>query len=179
MNRLLAAQLADRFEGMGLETDMIDLAEFPMAIYHGDDEAVDGAPTAAVELHDRLALADGLVVVTPEYNGGPPAILKNSLDWVTRVDRAVFKRLLVGVACTSPGPRGGQAVLAAMHAMFTHMRLEIHEPALSVPSYREAFDDADTRRLVRPDAVESTDAFVGSYTAALASWVDSGRGALV
>lgn len=179
MNRCLAAQLADRLTEAGVGADLVDLSDHPMPIYHGDDEVADGAPATAVALHDRLAAADGLIVVTPEYNGGPPALLKNSLDWVTRVDRAVFRRLLVGVACTSPGPRGGQSVLAAMRAMFTHMRLEIHEPMLSVPTYNEAFDQSDPRRLVRPDAVEAADAFVASYAAAVAGWVESGRDALV
>ena len=94
MNRLLAAQLALRFTQAGVGADLDDQADHPMPIYHGDDEVAEGPPATAVALHDLLAAADGLIVVTPEYNGGPPALLKNSLDWVTRVDRAVFRRLL-------------------------------------------------------------------------------------
>jgi NAD(P)H-dependent FMN reductase len=178
VHRRLAHDLVERFAEAGVDAEVVDLARYPMAIYHGDDEAANGVPDVAVALHDRLASFDGLVVVTPEYNGGPPALLKNAIDWATRVDRAIFKRHLVGIASATPGGHGGKSVLTAMRAMFDHMRLEQHGDVLSVPNFSDAFDEAPPRRLVRTDAVESADAFVASYSAALSAWVESGRDAV-
>ncbi len=169
MNRRLAHDLATRFEATGAVVDLIDLAEYPMPIYHGDDEAADGQPATAEALHGVLAAADGLVIVSPEYNGGPPAMLKNTIDWVTRVDREVFRRLTIGLATTTPGPRGGRQVLAIMRSMLeTHMRLDVHGLDLSVPSYGEAFGEAG---LVRDDAVEAADEFVTTFAEAVVARV--------
>lgn len=171
LNRRLAGDLAARFAERGRDASVIELADYPLPIYHGDDEVEHGVPDTAVRLHDVLARADGLVLVSPEYNGGLPALLKNSIDWVTRVDRAVFRRALIGLAATSPGRRGAQSVLTAMRHMADHMRLEVLPTSLSVPHGGEAFDEASPARLVRPDVVAATDAFVDEYVVALDDWV--------
>ena len=169
MNRRLAAELVARFSAAGAQAQLVDLADYPMPLYHGDDEASNGRPDAAQELHDLLDAVDGLVLVSPEYNGGMPALLKNSIDWVTRVDRDVFRRMMLGFAATTPGGRGGQQVLSQMRGMFeTHMRLDVHDTDLSVPSYGEAFGEAPAG-LVRADAVEAADEFVRTFTAALSA----------
>lgn len=150
---------------------MIELGEYSLPIYHGDVEAESGAPSDAVALHDLLAGADGLVLVSPEYNGGMPALLKNSIDWVTRVDRSVFRRSLIGLAASSPGSRGASSVLKEMRHIAEHMRLEVLPTSLSIPHGGEAFDAASPSRLARPDVVEATDNFVDEYVDALADWV--------
>lgn len=53
-------------------------------LYDGDFEAREGIPNAVAELKDRIADADGLLLVTPEYNNSVPGVLKNAIDWLTR-----------------------------------------------------------------------------------------------
>jgi len=53
-------------------------------LYDGDVEAADGIPPVVVALKDAIAAADGLLLVTPEYNNGIPGVFKNVIDWLSR-----------------------------------------------------------------------------------------------
>lgn len=78
-------------------------------LYDGDVEAAQGIPARAAELKDRIALADGLLLVTPEYNNSIPGAFKNAIDWLTRPPAdigRVFKNRPVGLIGASPGAYG-------------------------------------------------------------------------
>lgn len=60
------------------ENEEIGLNDIPF--YNADVEA-EGEPTAVKRLKDAIKEADGVIIVTPEYNNGMPAILKNAIDW--------------------------------------------------------------------------------------------------
>lgn len=169
LHRRLAAALRPLLVDAGVSTDLIDLGEFPMPVYHGDLEAEHGPPAAAVALHELIGSVDGLIVLSPEHNGGPSALLKNTIDWLTRVDRATFAHLLVGLAATSPGRRGGVAGLASLRAMLTHMRLHLVDADLSIPTGGEAFAVGDGGvEFVRDDDRRAALGYVERYVAALA-----------
>jgi len=53
-------------------------------LYDGDVEAADGVPPAVATLRDQIANADGVLVVSPEYNNSMPGVLKNAIDWLSR-----------------------------------------------------------------------------------------------
>lgn len=65
----------------GVVLDTFDLG--PIPFYNGDVEAV-GFPEPVMRLRSEIVAADGLVLVTPEYNAGVPAVLKNAIDWASR-----------------------------------------------------------------------------------------------
>ncbi len=78
-------------------------------LYDGDIEAAQGVPARAAELKDRIASADGLLLVTPEYNNSIPGAFKNAIDWLTRPPAdigRVFKNRPVGLIGASPGAYG-------------------------------------------------------------------------
>jgi NAD(P)H-dependent FMN reductase len=78
-------------------------------LYDGDVEVAQGIPARAAELKDKVALADALLLVTPEYNNSIPGVLKNAIDWMTRptTDIArVFRDRPVGLIGASPGAYG-------------------------------------------------------------------------
>lgn len=77
---LLAAAAAAMPEGSALEPLPID----DVPLYNADVEENDGIPASVALLKDRIAAADGLVIATPEYNGGIPGIAKNVIDWISR-----------------------------------------------------------------------------------------------
>ena len=91
----------------GTELRIESIAEIPL--YNGDDEAGTGVPAAAARLKDAIAAADGLLLVTPEYNNSLPGVTKNAVDWLTRppsdVPR-VFRGKPVAIAGASPGGFG-------------------------------------------------------------------------
>jgi NAD(P)H-dependent FMN reductase len=71
----------------GIETRLLDLREFPLPFFDQPvPPAMPGRPPYENEMVKRwtaeIARSDGFIFVTPEYNFGPPAVLKNALDWV-------------------------------------------------------------------------------------------------
>lgn len=90
-----------------LTIDVASIRDIPL--YDGDLEASSGLPAAAAALKDRIADADGLLLVTPEYNGSLPGVFKNAIDWLTRpaadIPR-VFGMKPVGVIGATPGAAG-------------------------------------------------------------------------
>jgi|KBSSwiStaDraftv2_1062776.scaffolds.fasta_scaffold06159_5 NAD(P)H-dependent FMN reductase len=78
-------------------------------LYDGDIEASDGIPTAARELKEQIAAADGLLLVTPEYNNSIPGVFKNAIDWLSRPPAdapRIFNGRPVAIMGTSPGRFG-------------------------------------------------------------------------
>ena len=85
-------------------------------LYDADSEAEDGIPDAVTHLKDALRAADGLLLVTPEYNNGVPGVFKNAIDWASRPASdigAVFGAKPVAIIGASPGGFG--TMLAQNH----------------------------------------------------------------
>ena len=53
-------------------------------LYNADDETATGVPRRVAEWKDQIAAANGLLLVTPEYNNSIPGVFKNAIDWMTR-----------------------------------------------------------------------------------------------
>lgn len=105
-NRALL-RAAQKLAPDGVALELASFEGFP--IYDGDLEAEHGVPSVVADVKDRIAAADGLLLVTPEYNNSIPGPFKNAIDWLSRPpeDQArVFGRLPVGLIGASPG-RGG------------------------------------------------------------------------
>jgi NAD(P)H-dependent FMN reductase len=102
---LLRAAVAEVPAGTALEIASIK----GIPLYDGDAEAAQGLPDAVTRLKERIVAADGLLLVTPEYNNTIPGVFKNAIDWLSRppadVGR-VFGGRPVGVIGASPGRFG-------------------------------------------------------------------------
>jgi len=91
----------------GSELRIESIAGIPL--YDGDTEAASGIPPAVSRLKDAIAAADGLLLVTPEYNNSIPGVAKNAIDWLTRPPadiKRVFAAKPVAIAGASPGAFG-------------------------------------------------------------------------
>ena len=80
------------------------VGEFPL--YNADIQA-EGFPPAVEAMGAAIAAADGVIVVSPEYNYSVPGVLKNALDWLSRLPAAPFKHKPVLIQSASPGALGG------------------------------------------------------------------------
>jgi chromate reductase, NAD(P)H dehydrogenase (quinone) len=102
---LLRAAAASMPSGAQLRIESI--AQIPL--YNGDDEEATGIPEPVARLKEAIAAAEGLLLVTPEYNNSIPGVAKNAIDWLSRppadVPR-VFRGKPVAIAGASPGGFG-------------------------------------------------------------------------
>jgi chromate reductase len=106
-----AAALAD---GRALRIETATLHGIPL--YDGDAEQQGGLPQAVRALRERVLAADGLLLVSPEYNNGVPGVFKNAIDWLSRKpggEPDVFRDRPAAVIGASPGGFG--TVLAQAH----------------------------------------------------------------
>jgi NAD(P)H-dependent FMN reductase len=107
VNRKLAELLRDRAPA-GVTLDLVDgLGALPF--YNEDIDTADDVPAAAAAFRARVAAADRVLAVTPEYNGTMPAVLNNAIDWLSRPygAGAMFGKPF-GVVGTTPTPYGGK-----------------------------------------------------------------------
>jgi NAD(P)H-dependent FMN reductase len=130
----------------GTMVEIASIAGIPL--YDGDVEAERGVPESVAELKNRIAAADGLLLVTPEYNNSMPGVLKNAIDWLSRPPRdiaRVFGGKPVAIMGATPGPGGTRLAQAAwlpvLRALGTRAWFGKH---LYVAGAAQAFD-ADGR----------------------------------
>jgi chromate reductase, NAD(P)H dehydrogenase (quinone) len=89
--------------------ELIEQSIAGIPLYDADLEASEGIPAAVEAAKDAVAAADGLLLVTPEYNNSIPGVFKNAIDWMSRPPRdiaRVFGQKPVSVIGASPGRAG-------------------------------------------------------------------------
>ena len=153
LNKKLARNAATAAVLQGVDGVFVDLAEYPLPLYDGDLEDSEGVPANALALGRIIDAADGLLIASPEYNGAYTALLKNTVDWLSRIDRAILAKP-VAIASASPGRNGGAGGLRILRATLEHMRVPVVDHELSIPHADEAFDfdgipDRETGEAIR------------------------------
>ena len=108
-NSKLAALAAKKLAILDAEVTHLSLKDYPLPIYDGDLESTDGVPENAKKLKRVFSEQDGVFLACPEYNAGITPLLKNSLDWVSRVKEPgeAFKTKIFALGSASPGGFGG------------------------------------------------------------------------
>lgn len=146
-NKRLAAEAARLLALTSATVTLIDLADYPLPIYDGDMEERSGVPDNAMKLAERILAQDGLLLVSPEYNASVSPLLKNAIDWASRVRKIggrpvqPFRRLVVGLAAASPGKLGGLRGLIALRPICQSLGAEVLTPQVTVPDAGNAFDE--------------------------------------
>jgi chromate reductase, NAD(P)H dehydrogenase (quinone) len=143
-------------------------------LYDGDVEAEQGIPPAVQELKTRIAAADGLLIVTPEYNNSMPGVLKNAFDWLSRPPAdipRVFRGRPVAIIGATPGQG---AILLSQAAWLPVVRTLGMRPwfegRLGIASAGKMFD-ADGR--VVDDATRDR---IRTFVEGFAAFAESQRG---
>jgi len=134
-NTMLVHQAARAFA-----PDHFEMADLNLPLYNGDVEDA-GMPDAVQRIVDQILWADALVISTPEYNKGPPGVLKNMLDWVSRPRPAPMVGKPVAVVSASAGVAGGQRAKSAMYLfLIPFLCRTVTDPEVNVGNAPANFD---------------------------------------
>jgi chromate reductase len=164
LNARLAAAAAYQFTQAGAEVTRLSLADFPLPIYDGDLQTKSGVPKNAVNLKRMIGAHHGVLIVTPEYNASVPPLVKNTIDWVTRVHDVhetrgqVFRGRAFAIAAASESRLGGTRSLAALRVILSACQAIVIPNQLALSFASEAYNDMD--RLKHPADIEALGALV-------------------
>jgi chromate reductase len=164
LNAKLAAVAAHRLAQAGTDVTRISLADFPLPIYDGDLQTKSGVPKNAVDLKRLIGAHHGVLIVTPEYNASVPPLIKNTIDWVSRVQDPqetrgqVFRGRAFAIAAASHSRLGGARSLAALRLILSACQALVIPNQLALAFADEAYDDME--RLKHPPDIEALSALV-------------------
>jgi NAD(P)H-dependent FMN reductase len=168
-NVKLAALAVKELATIDIDVTRISLADYPLAMFEGESGNA-AAPANAVKLKEMIMAHHGVFIASPEYSASVTPLLKNAIDWVSRVRAsgeptyAAFKGRVFAIASASPGRSGGSRSLMALRQI-----LELGCGALVIPEQiaianaYEAFDamdnlaDAETADMLRAQLARLVD----------------------
>ncbi|GAA2156177.1 MULTISPECIES: NADPH-dependent FMN reductase [Glycomyces] len=138
-NRRLTDVAARAVHDHGGDFDTALITDFPVPVYDGDLEADGGVPDGAASFKERLDVADGLVLVSPEYNASVPGSVKNLVDWVSRIRPQPFHEKHVLLMSASPSMAGGNRGLWALRVPLEHLGARVYPDMFSLAQAHAAF----------------------------------------
>lgn len=152
LNVKLAALAAKELTLLDVDVTRISLVDYPLPLYDADSDARSGPPDNAIKLKQMIAAHQGVFIASPDYSASVSPVLKNAIDWVSRVrergdpNYAAFKGRVFAIASASAStePNGGLPGLMALRQI-----LEVGCGALVIPEQlaiaraEQAFDDMD------------------------------------
>jgi NAD(P)H-dependent FMN reductase len=152
-NARLAALATKELLQAGADVTRISLVDYPLPIYDGNLESTAGPPANALKLKQLIAVHQGVFIASPEYNASVTPLLKNTIDWVSRVRErgepalAAYKNRVFAIGGASDGAYGAMRSLMALRQV-----LELGCGALVIPEQiavmraSDAFDEMDNLR---------------------------------
>jgi chromate reductase len=152
LNAKLAAAAVDALVRTDVVVNRLSLGDYPLPIYDGDLESEAGVPKQAINLKRMIGSHHGVLIVTPEYNSSLPPLLKNAIDWVSRVQDPnegkgqVFRERPFAIAAASNGPLGGTRCLAALRLVLSACRATVIPNQMALSFAKDAYDETDRLR---------------------------------
>jgi len=174
-NKMLAKLAVARLEAHGAMVTEIDLAAFELPIYAAELEA-DNFPPDALRLKQILSEQDGLLVVSPEYNGSIPPLLKNAIDWASRptgdeglIALTAYRGKAAAIMSASLSPFGGMRGLMHLRQILTTVQMMVIPDQVVIPAAHAAYEsDGRLKEELPATLVDITTARLIKVAAALA-----------
>ena len=141
INARLAAVAAKEFVRADVEVTCISLADFPLPIYDGDLQARSGVPRSAINLKQMIGSHHGILIVTPEYNGSFPGVLKAMID-NTDIEKVWWgkKALLTGV---STGRAGNLRGMEHLTGVLQYLKMHVYHNKLPISVVNKLLNGED------------------------------------
>lgn len=149
VNTKLAGTVCRELALIDCEVTRISLADYALPLYDGDLEARDGIPENALKLAQLLHVHDGYFIASPEYNGSLSPLLKNTIDWISRVSAvngeavSPFRGKVAAIGAASPGGMGGISMLYHLREILVRLGTLVVSDQVAVGNAGKAFDDND------------------------------------
>jgi NAD(P)H-dependent FMN reductase len=143
-SRQLARAACALAAAAALPTTLVDLRDYPMPLYDGDLEAASGLPDGAIRLRAVLKEHRALLFCSAEYNASIPAVLKNTIDWLSRPYAAepgvaAFDGKVAGLLSSSPGALGGMRGLVHLRQVLMNLGVLVITEQFSLGNAATAF----------------------------------------
>ncbi|MEU9115459.1 NAD(P)H-dependent oxidoreductase [Streptomyces sp. NPDC048483] len=140
-NARLASLVGRMLTDAGADVDLAAMREFDMPLYDGDLETAHGVPGGALALRDRLEQCNAFVLSSPEYNASVPGVVKNAIDWVSRVRPQPFKTKHALLVSASPSLVGGNRGLWALRVPLEHLGTRVYPDMFSLAAAHQGFTE--------------------------------------
>jgi NAD(P)H-dependent FMN reductase len=173
-NRVLLKVATAAAERAGAKVSFVELRDLALPLYDADFETEHGLPPALVTLKAACVAADGYLIAAPEYNGSLSAVLKNTIDWLSRpgpqpgetpFTLAAFRGKVAGLMSASPGAWGGMRGLMHLREILSGVGVLVAAEQFALPAAHAAFkEDGRLDNQVFQTMVEG----IGARTAQLA-----------
>src|SRR5436190_21039559 len=141
LNDRLAGLAQRTVEGRGASVDRGTMAEFDCPSYDGDVESIGTIPASAKEFCRRLKAADALMIASPEYNESMPGVLKNLIDWTSRVRPQPFNGKQCFLLSASPSMAERNRGLCSLRIQLEHLGARVYPDMFSLAQAHEAFGE--------------------------------------
>ena len=150
LNKKLARVAAEAACEAGAEVTWVDLDDYPMPVYHGDLESAQGMPENGMKLRALFLAHDALLIASPENNGSVSALLKNTIDWLSRgvgdgkgdnSGLAPYRGKTAALLAASPGGFGGVLGLSHLRPILSKLGVNVLAAQVNVAHADEAFDE--------------------------------------
>jgi chromate reductase len=143
-NKKLVRIAAAGATAAGAQVTVIDLRDYTLPIFDEDLEASGGLPANARKLKDLFLAHQGLLIAAPEYNSSITAVLKNTIDWVSRpvpneAPLQCFDNKVAALMSASPGALGGLRGLVHVRAILGNIKVTVLPDQVAVSKAHEAF----------------------------------------
>ena len=143
-NKTMVRIAAKAAEQAGAEVNVIDLRDYPLPIFDEDLEK-SGTPENARKLKELFIQHQGLLIASPEYNSSITAVLKNTMDWVSRPASGepplvAYRDKVASLMSASPGALGGLRGLVHLRSILGNIGVIVLPDQIAVPKAHEAFD---------------------------------------
>lgn len=136
INKKLQQTLMELAQAKGAFTENVNIADYHLPLYHGDHPMPEGVH----KLIGQLKSFDAVIIVTPEYNGGLPPVLKNAIDWTSLVEKGHITEPIYGLAACSPGSMGGIMCLRQLNYILMRLGACVVPKQVGIGNADSAFD---------------------------------------
>ncbi len=147
-----------------VDIELIDYRDIPL---YNQDVNQKGIPEAVQKVGDAIKAADAIIIATPEYNYSIPGVLKNAIDWLSRMPEQPFDSKPLGIVGASPSFMGTARAQVHLRQVLQYLNPQIlNKPEILI---NNAFDKFDEQGRLQD---EQTIAYLQEFMAALIEKMD-------